>query len=136
MIAQVTLDIAIGKEFDYLIPDDLLGQIEVGSRVKVPFSHREVLGCVTALCEHSPHPGVRPILKIIGRQSLLTPNVLRLARWIGQYYCCPAETALKSVLPETVRKEQKGWRERLYVRAIPSVQEPPKLTKRQNELWP
>jgi len=135
MIAQVTLDIAIGKEFDYLIPDDLLGQIEVGSRVKVPFSHREVLGCVTALCEHSPHPGVRPILKIIGRQSLLTPNVLRLARWIGQYYCCPAETALKSVLPETVRKEQKGWRERLYVRAIPSVQEPPKLTKRQNELW-
>lgn len=135
MIARVTLDIAVGKEFDYLIPDEMDGRIEIGSRVKVPFSRREVLGCVTALCEQSVHANIRPLTKIIGSQSLLTPKVLRLARWIGGYYCCSAEIALKSVLPETVRKEQKGWRERLYVRALPSQNAAPRLTKRQHELW-
>lgn len=135
MIARVTLDIAIGKEFDYLIPEELEDEIEVGTRVKVPFSRREVLGSVTALCAQSEHENIRQILKIIGNQSLLTAKVLRLARWIGDYYCCPAETALKSVLPETVRKEQKGWRERLFVRALPHADAIPKLTKRQTELW-
>src|SRR5206468_4107396 len=50
-------------------------------------------------------------------------------------YCCPPETALKSVLPEAVRQEQAGWRERLYVHALPFPGELPKLAKRQKEIW-
>ena len=33
MIARVSLEIALRKEFDYLIPPELAGQIEVGSRL-------------------------------------------------------------------------------------------------------
>ena len=135
MIARVTLEIALRREFDYLVPPDLAGQIEVGSRVKVPFGPRQIMGCVTDLVELSPHTNLRPILKIIGRQSLVTPKVLKLARWIADYYCCPVEIALKSVLPEAVRKEKEGWRERLVVRALPQVAELPKLTARQKEVW-
>jgi primosomal protein N' len=40
MIARVSLEIALRKEFDYLIPVGLAGQIEVGSRVQVPFGPR------------------------------------------------------------------------------------------------
>src|SRR5205814_615257 len=36
MIARVTLEIALRREFDYLIPADLQHDIEVGTRVKVP----------------------------------------------------------------------------------------------------
>ena len=36
MIARVTLEIALRKEFDYLVPDEMASQIEVGTRVKVP----------------------------------------------------------------------------------------------------
>ena len=53
MIARVTLEIALRKEFDYLIPPELTDAIEVGSRVKVPFGPRQVLGCVTGLVEQS-----------------------------------------------------------------------------------
>src|SRR6266702_2893660 len=118
MIARVTLEIALRKEFDYLIPPELEGQVEVGTRVKVPFGPRQVMGCVTALAEESPHTNLRPILKAVGRQALVAPQILKLARWIADYYCCPVEIALKSVLPEAVRKEQEGWRERLFVRAL------------------
>ena len=135
MIARVTLEIALRREFDYAIPPEFAGRIEVGSRVKVPFGPRQVLGVVTALPEESTHTNLRPISKVIGQQSQVTPRVLQLARWIGEYYCCPVEIALKSVLPEAVRKEDSGWRERLYVRVLPRLGDPPKLTKRQEDVW-
>ena len=135
MIARVSLEIALRKEFDYSIPPGLAGQIEVGSRVQVPFGPRKILGCVTALAEESAHTNLKPILKVIGAQTLVTPKVLKLARWIAEYYCCAPEIALKSVLPEAVRKEESGWRERLFVRALPVSGEFSKLPKRQQEVW-
>jgi primosomal protein N' (replication factor Y) len=135
MIARVTLELALRKEFDYLIPAGLAEQIAVGSRVQVPFGPRKVMGCVTALAEQSGYAKLKPILKVIGAQTLVTPKVLKLARWIGEYYCCAPETALKSVLPEAVRHEEAGWRERLYVRVVPFSGELPKLAKRQKEIW-
>ncbi len=135
MIARVTLELALRKEFDYLIPPELAQQIDVGSRVQVPFGSRKVLGCVTGLAEESACASLKPILRVIGAQTLVTPKVLQLARWIGDYYCCAPEIALKSVLPEAVRHEQAGWRERLYVRVLPAVGEAPKLAKRQQEIW-
>src|SRR5205085_1705739 len=119
----------------YLIPPGLAQQVDVGSRVQVPFGPRKVMGCVTGLVQESVHTKLKPILKVIGAQTLVTPKVLKLARWMGEYYCCPAEIALKSVLPEAVRKEEAGWRERLYVRALPVSGEMPKLPKRQKEVW-
>ena len=135
MIARVSLEIALRKEFDYFIPPELEGKVDVGSRVQVPFGQRKVLGCVTALAEESAHAKLKPIIKIIGAQTLVTPKVLRLARWIADYYCCAPEIALKSVLPEAIRREEAGWRERLFVRAIPVNSEFPKLPKRQQEVW-
>ncbi|MDB6056002.1 MAG: priA [Verrucomicrobiales bacterium] len=134
MIARVTLEIALRKEFDYLVPPPLLGEIEIGTRVKVPFGSREVMGCVTALVEESTHTNLRSIVRVIGKQSLVTPKVLALARWIGEYYCCAPEIALKSVLPESVRKEKDGWRERLMVRLLPAPSLLPKITKRQQQI--
>src|SRR4051812_22723082 len=135
MIARVTLEIALRKEFDYSIPAELAAQVAVGSRVQVPFGPRKVLGCVTALAEQSSQAKLKPIIKVIGAQTLVTAKVLNLARWIAEYYCCPTEVALKSVLPEAVRQEEAGWRERLHVRAIPFSGEMPKLSKRQKEIW-
>src|SRR5687767_1602481 len=141
MVARVTLEIALRKEFDYAVPPELAGQVQIGSRVKVPFGPRQVMGCVTAMIEQSTHTNLRPILSVVGKQSLVTPKILQLARWIAGYYCCPVEIALKSVLPDAIRKEKEGWRERLFVRAavgrgVPA--EPhtlPKLSKRQKEVW-
>ncbi len=134
MIARVTLELSLRREFDYAIPPHLAGQVEVGTRVKVPFGHREVMGCVTALLEQSPHTNLRAIVKVIGRQSLVTPKILKLARWIADYYCCTPEVALKSVLPESVRREKEGWKEQLFVSLLPPPDPLPKLTQRQEEI--
>src|SRR5215831_9347205 len=116
MIARVSLEIALRREFDYAIPPELAAKVDVGSRVQVPFGPRKVLGVVTAVAEESAHSHLKSIIKIIGAQTLVTPKVLRLARWIADYYCCAPEIALKSVLPEGVRKEQSCWPEPVLVR--------------------
>jgi primosomal protein N' (replication factor Y) len=135
MIARVTLEIALRREFDYFVPEDLRALVDVGSRVKIPFGHRQVLGVVTKMVDESPHANLKSILKVIGGKSLVTPKVLDLARWIADYYCCPLETALKSVLPETVRREKDGWKKRLFARALTQTGELPKLTKKQAYVW-
>ncbi len=135
MIARVSLEIALRREFDYAIPPEFADKVDVGSRVQVPFGPRKVLGVVTAVAEESAHANLKPVIKVIGGQTLVTPKVLKLARWIAGYYCCAPEIALKSVLPEAVRKEGAGWRERLFVRVLPVVGEFPKLPKRQQDVW-
>ncbi len=135
MVARVTLEIALRKEFDYLIPPELADQVQVGTRVKVPFGARQVIGVVTALAEQSTHTNLRSVIKTVGAPALITPKVLDLARWIAGYYCCPVETALKSVLPETVRREEEGWQKRLFVHALPLTGQMPKLTRRQADVW-
>src|SRR5271170_4659387 len=99
MIARVSLELALRKEFDYFIPPELTDEIEIVIRVQVSLGSRKVLGCVTALAEESAHVRLKPIIKVIGAQALMTPKILKLARWMSEYYCCALETALKSVLP-------------------------------------
>jgi len=135
MIARVTLELAVGREFDYAVPPELAGQIEPGTRVEVPLGRRKALGLVTGVAEASGQARLRPILRVVGGPALVTPVVLRLARWIAEYYCCPPEVALRSVLPEAVRRPEAGWRQRLQVRMLPAQGPLPKLTPRQKEVW-
>src|SRR5204862_3876360 len=66
MVARVTLEIALRKEFDYAVPPELAAQVQVRSRVSVPFGPRQVMGCVTAMLEQSTHTNLRPVLSVIG----------------------------------------------------------------------
>ncbi len=133
MIVRVTLDLAVRKEFDYLVPIELEHRIEAGGRVKVPFGNRQLLGSITAVLDESPHPGLKPITKVLRTQAPITPKVLELARWIADYYCAPLDATLKTVLPEAVRKEEEGWKQQLHVRLVPGI-EKAEVTKRQGEV--
>jgi len=72
MIARVSLEIALRREFDYAVPPDLADKVDVGSRVQVPFGARKILGVVTAVAEESAHANLKPIIKVIGAQTLVT----------------------------------------------------------------
>ena len=79
MIARVSLEIALRKEFDYAIPPELEGRVDVGSRVQVPFGPRKVLGVVTAA---ATRPGLHAravAIRAGGKASLFIPDVQRSA---------------------------------------------------------
>jgi len=134
MIARVILEIALGKDFDYLVPTELENVVQVGSRVKVPFGPRYVYGFVSELAEKSFYPELKPIAKVVGEHSVINAQILKLARWIADYYCCAPEIALKSIVPKAVRREKEGWHQQLFVRIVPYGKPDFKLTRRQLEI--
>src|SRR5204862_5717508 len=112
MIARVALDLVLRKEFDYFIPSQFEGQVLAGTRVKVPFGSRLVLGSVTAILPESPRTTLKAINKIIGGHAVIPPKVFELARWISDYNCCPLDATLTDVFPGSVREQQPCWKKR------------------------
>ena len=81
MIARVLPDLpAVEKEFDYLVPEPLRGQVRVGTIVRVELHGRRVRGWVVALADEAA-PGVdpKPLAKVTGAGP--PPEVVDLARW-------------------------------------------------------
>jgi primosomal protein N' (replication factor Y) len=115
-IARIVVDLALDREFDYAIPLRLAGAVQIGSRVAVPFGKRTAQGYVVGLADNSQYPHLKEIGEVIGKKPLLGDKVLELTRWMGKYYCCPVELAVKCALPEVVRKGKISWKERQYVK--------------------
>jgi len=102
--AQVAVDAAVGKRLDYVVPEALRGRLRVGSRVWVPLGSRKVQGTVTAFPQKSSFPKLKPILGAIDSGFVVPPNLLRLARWIADYYMADLGVTLKTVVPPSVRR--------------------------------
>ena len=114
-LARVIIDRAIGRELDYAIPDGLTDRVSVGTRVRVPFRERRALATVVSLPEESDASGIRPIEAVVGEGPTISAPLLELARWISNYYCCPIETVMRSLLPQVIRQAEVGWKKQQFV---------------------
>ncbi|HBA85268.1 MAG TPA: primosomal protein N' [Verrucomicrobia bacterium] len=114
-IATVIVEIALNREFDYRVPPRLQNELQIGTRVVVPFGHSEARGYVTGLKETSTYANLKEIRDRVGKSSLIDNRIMELARWVGEYYAAPLEIAVRTVLPSVVRKKGSGFKERLMV---------------------
>lgn len=111
MIAQVIVSIPsrqIDHPFDYLIPPELRGQVQLGSQVEVPFGRQTQRGFVVGLkteTELDPKK-LRPIRGLLS-QSPLDRELLELASWIASFYQSLYLDSLKLVLPSWTQKKGK-----------------------------
>ena len=163
MIARIAIDgAASGRLFDYAVPPELAGTCAVGARVRVHFGRRSVLGYVVELVEESDFlatsnaakapvqtqsdllldvapepqkPALKPVEAVDCDGPVVLPVLMRLARWMAQYYLAPIERCIQTLLPAPVRSGRSREKIRLYVEAADEEKgEPPKLTKRQEQL--
>lgn len=113
--ADIIVDISqekLDKSFQYEIPEELQGQVEIGKRVRIPFGNggRELTGYVIGLSEE---PKIEPdrikaILAVEDRGMEIESRLISLAGWIARQYGSTMNQALKTVLPvkekETARR--------------------------------
>ncbi len=114
-IARVVVDLSLDREFDYLIPEELSALVRIGSRVSVPFGRREAEAFVVGFAQESQFPGLKSITRVVGKKPLVEENILALARWMADYYCCTVEQAVRTVLPSAVRRKGARFKEQLFV---------------------
>jgi primosomal protein N' (replication factor Y) len=129
---RVIIDRSIRRELDYRVPETLADKIVVGSRVRVPFRDKSLLATVVATLEESPAEGIKPVMALLGEKPVLSANLIELARWMANYYCCPIETVMRSLLPQVIRRAEVGWKKQLFVSPARTItgDEMEKLRKR------
>lgn len=108
MYAEVIVDVAaypIDRPFDYVVPEKFQDLIESGSRVKVPFGNRQVLGFVTALKSDTDVPAEKqkPIGELLDIEPILTQEMLEMTKWLKRHTLCYEIDALQVMLPSALR---------------------------------
>lgn len=127
MYAKVIVDIThekLDKVFEYIIPSELEGVLQVGVEVIVPFGrgNRETNGYVigiTDTCEYEAEK-VKPILRLAEKRMAIEGKLVALAGWMKEHYGGTMIQSLKTVLPIKKEEQQKIKR---YVRLLLSQEE-------------
>ena len=114
--ALVMVDDSGGNAFDYELPEGPGAALQIGSRVRVPVRTRTSLGTVIELRDSTDAHGVKLITDIVSSAPILSPLLIRLGAWIAEYYCCPIEAAMRSILPQVIRKAAVGHKTQLFAR--------------------
>jgi primosomal protein N' (replication factor Y) len=86
--------------FDYHIPDALAPQIKLGQLLTIPFRKSEYEGVVIALKKTTDFAArIKDITKINQPEPILTPEQIKLAQWMSDYYFVSLGTIVKMMLP-------------------------------------
>ena len=101
MFAEVAFPIRGFNTFTYRIPKILTDKIEIGTRVKVSFGYKKVIGLVVKIKRSSSFNGkIKDILDTVDDFSVITPSLWKLILWMSDYYMTPVGQVAKTVLPQ------------------------------------
>lgn len=124
--ASIIIDIShenVDRVFQYRIPPQLLGEIQVGMQVCVPFGsgNRTRTGYVVDISEKAEYDvtKIKSIAGIVAGSVTADSRIISLAWWMKERYGSTMNQALKTVLP--VKRKVKA-RNRQVVRSMVDVQ--------------
>lgn len=95
----------IDSDFDYLIPDDLVKEIKIGTMVKVPFGKGNRLrdGIVVNLYS-AINTSLKSIKSTVGDKPILSAEAVSLALWLKERCFCTTYECLRLMLPRGIGK--------------------------------
>lgn len=121
-IVEVAVNVPLSRSFHYLVPPALAGQIERGHRVLVPFGGTTRTGVCVSFPPESDVPNLKPIQQLLHPDCRFDEHLLKLTRWIADYYRVGWGEVLEAALPPPIRSGKKERQVR-FVRASRSTEE-------------
>ncbi|MGA2019991.1 MAG: primosomal protein N' [Candidatus Sulfotelmatobacter sp.] len=94
---DVALPVPLDMVFTYRVPADATPV--VGGRVLVPFRQQRLTGIVVELHDRKPSVTIKPVLNVLDPAPVLDDQLLRLGRWIADYYLAPLGEVFRTMLP-------------------------------------
>src|SRR5690348_13088845 len=96
---DVAVPVPLDQVFTYRLDDGISPR--PGSRVLVPFRRQRLVGVVTEIHHRMPAVPAKSVLQLLDEDSLpaLTDELVRLGRWISEYYLAPLGEVFRSMLP-------------------------------------
>jgi primosomal protein N' (replication factor Y) (superfamily II helicase) len=106
---DVALAVPLDMVFSYRVPDGATPI--VGGRVLVPFRQQRMTGIVVELHDRKPSVQTKSVLSVLDTTPVLDEQLLRLGRWIADYYLAPLGEVFRTMLPLSAEfKRSVGYR--------------------------
>ena len=89
--ADIIVDISIDKldkTFQYILPDELLGSVEIGSQVNVPFGNRRITGYVVNITDEAEFDTdrMKKVESMVTNAVTIDGRMIKLAYWMKHNY--------------------------------------------------
>jgi primosomal protein N' (replication factor Y) len=94
---DVALPVPLDMVFTYRVPEGIAPV--VGGRVLVPFRQRRMTGIVVELHDRAPAVRTKTVAIVLDAVAALDDQLLRLGRWIADYYLAPIGEVFRTMLP-------------------------------------
>ena len=94
---DVAVPVPLDMVFTYRVPVDAAPV--VGGRVLVPFRQQRMTGLVMELHDREPALVTKKVLAVLDAAPVLDEQLLRLGRWIADYYLAPLGEVFRTMLP-------------------------------------
>lgn len=97
--AEVAVNAPVKNTFDYAIPDDMRGIIQLGHLVQVAFGTARQHGIIVGLRETTEVRQTKPLLELLDPLPVVSSAQIALARWLSEAYLAPLNDCLWLMLP-------------------------------------
>ncbi len=120
LLTSVSVPVPLHRSFDYRVPEALAPRLRRGSRVRVPFGRRELIGIVTQAPRDAAADGqeYRDIVAALDEQPLIPAELLSLCEWAAGYYLHPLGEVLSAAIPGRLRHGADALIERAEIYAL------------------
>ncbi len=98
-VADIAVCLPISGTLTYRIPDGIAAEITPGKRVVVQVKNKLLAGIVWKVYSARELPGLKPIREIVEPEPVFTPELMKLAEWISDYYVAPLGEVVASMGP-------------------------------------
>ncbi|MGA2414055.1 MAG: primosomal protein N' [Candidatus Sulfotelmatobacter sp.] len=103
---DVALPVPLDMAFTYRVPAEAAPV--VGGRVLVPFRQQRMAGIVVELHDRKPSVATKAIQGVLDAEPVLDEQLLRLGRWIADYYLAPIGDVFRTMLPLNAEFKRAG----------------------------
>lgn len=107
--AQVALPLPLRQTFTYLVPEELKDEVVVGSALLVPFGRRTMTGYAVQLSSSKSADApdhLKEVTKVIDPGSLFPADLLKVTRWMADYYLCGWGEVLRAAMPHKAMRRR------------------------------
>ena len=128
-LVDVALPLPLDRTFTYALPPGV--EVPIGTRVLVPFRRTLRVGWVVGTDPSTRPQGLRAVQEVFDPEApSIAPALMKLCRWIADYYFAPLGLVLRTALPTLLSDHSRD-----QVRVVVDKKAPASLTRRQQTLW-
>ncbi len=96
---EVALPLPVSHTFTYRVPDNLRERAVPGARVLVPIGRKQRIGWIDRPSDGPPAASAKPLDDVLDERPAVPEPLLRLCRWVADYYVAPLGQVLRAALP-------------------------------------